>query len=335
MFDSNSDDFNLPYENRHPDYIQTNIYESILTSHLSLIPDFDMFASNPRDHWPTYHALLRCLSPGPLLLSDTPDTETDKALLVKMTAKTRSGRLKAVKTDSPAQALPGRWFWDNLQGEQDGPATLAYVKVPSAQGTIIGAWSCRRTGTSSVARDRIFLQDLEDALEVDQLDGEYALWSVGHSGRNGRRVELFRPGSPAEMPLELEKAECEAIIIAKVWEVKGQKVAVVGMLDKFAPLARLQVSVQGGEQSLSRSAASSDSAPDELKIRTEFASDQLSVLVFGDSKPSASFMVDGNAVASAPWIESVRGAWLLSVTVGVEGQMTSGEGAWEVQLVLG
>ena len=171
---------------------------------------------------------------------------TDKALLAKMTAKNRSAKLRAVKTDTSAQAIPRRWLWDNLQGEHDGPAMLAYVKIPSAHGAIIGAWNCRKASTSSWARDQISLQDVEDALELDHLDADYALWSVGHSERNGGRVELISRGSQVEMPLELGRSECEAFVIAKVWESQGRKVAVVGMLDKFATLAGVQVGVKGG-----------------------------------------------------------------------------------------
>lgn len=182
-----------------------------------------------------------------MLLSDTRETSTDKALLNKMTAKSPSGEMLAVKTETPAQALPGRWFLKDLQGKSDGPAMLAYVNLPSAHGAIIGAWNCRDATTSSRARDKICLRDVEDALELDQLDGEYALWAVGHSERSGRQVELVRPGGRVELSLELARSECEAVIIAKVWEVNKRRVAVVGMPDKFAALAGMSVDVKNGK----------------------------------------------------------------------------------------
>ena len=252
----NSDDFNLPYDECHPDFIQYNTYQTILTSHLSLTLDYDMFASNPAENWPKYHALLRCLSPGPLLLSDTPETITDRIILKKMTAKSRSGTLEAVKTETAAQALPCRWFWDNLQGHEDGPGMLGYVNFPAASGAIIGAWNCRKTSGSASARDTIRQQDVEDALEIDELQDDYALWIAGHSRMNDSRAILFGPGKPIEVPFVLAKAECEAMIIARVWKMRTKgdasllKVAVAGMLDKFAALAGVEVSSDGGESAL-------------------------------------------------------------------------------------
>jgi hypothetical protein len=244
----NSDDFNLEYEERHTDYVQFNIYGSILTSQLSLVPDFDMFATAPEEKWPTYHAFLRALSPGPTLVSDTPDVTTDQSIIDRLTAKVKGGAVRVVKTDSPATALPGRWFWDNLQGPADGPAMLAYVKVPAAHGSIIGAWNCRSATTQSWAKDKLSLQDVEESLEVDNLDGEYVLWSIGLTGRSDQ-YQLIGPGDKVDFKIQLARAECEGIVVAKVWKVGGRKFAVLGMLDKYAPLGQVKVTMEKCELS--------------------------------------------------------------------------------------
>jgi hypothetical protein len=239
----NSDDFNLEYEERHTDYAQFNIYGSILTSQLSLIPDFDMFATAPEEKWPTYHAFLRALSPGPTLVSDTPDVTTNQSIIDRLTSRVKGGAVRVVKTDSPATALPGRWFWDNLQGPADGPAMLAYVKVPAAHGSIIGVWNCRSATTQSWAKDKLSLQDVEESLEVDNLDGEYVLWSIGLAGRSDK-YQLIGPGNKVDFKIQLARAECEGIVVAKVWKVGGRKLAVLGMLDKYAPLGQLKVTME-------------------------------------------------------------------------------------------
>jgi hypothetical protein len=244
--DRNSDDFNLEYEERHTDYVQFNIYGSILTSQLSLIPDFDMFATAPEEKWPTYHAFLRALSPGPTLVSDTPDVTTDQSIINRLTSKIKDGAVRVVKTDTPATALPGRWFWDNLRGPADGPAMLAYVKVPAAHGAIIGAWNCRSASTQSWAKDKLSLQDVEESLEVDNLDAEYVLWSIGLTGRSDK-YQLIGPGGKVDFKIQLARAECEGIVVAKVWQVGGKKLAVLGMLDKYAPLGQLKVSQENSE----------------------------------------------------------------------------------------
>jgi hypothetical protein len=256
----NSDDFNLEYDDRHPDFIHFNIYLSILTSHLALVTDYDMFASSPADKWPTYHALLRALSPGPTLVSDTPDVTTDHSIIDKLTSKVKGGKVRVVKTDTPATALPGRWFWDNLQGPADGPALMAYVHVPSAHGSIIGAWNCRSANTESWAKDRLSLQDIEESLEVDTLDGEYVLWCTGLAGRSDK-YKLVGPGDRFDFSIQIAKSECEAVVVAKVWQVGDKKVAVLGMLDKYAPLGQLEVSLEKCKYSSGQVGESADAQP--------------------------------------------------------------------------
>lgn len=219
---------------------------SILTHHLSFVPDFDMFATAPQSRWPDYHAFLRALCPGPTLVSDTPDITTDMGSLNRLTAKTKQGKIKVVKTDTPAVALPGRWFWDNLQGNGDGPAIIASVHVPSAHGSIVGAWNCRNANSQSWAKDRLSLLDIQEALEVDQLEHEYVLWCMRLSDRSDK-YRLVRPGEKVAFGINLARSDCEGVVISRVWDVAGRKVAILGMLDKYAPLAGLTVSLLHGE----------------------------------------------------------------------------------------
>ncbi|RXK35088.1 hypothetical protein M231_07640 [Tremella mesenterica] len=266
----NSDDFNLQYEYAHPDFVHWNIHNTILTSHLSLIPDFDMFASNPPSTWPLYHALLRCLSPGPMLLSDTPDTQTNMSLISRMTAEDVSGTRKIVKAPTAARALAGRWHWDNLRGDHDGPALMAGTSFPDACGAMIGVWNGRNPSSGAWAKDQLSRQDVGDALDLEgDIKGEYALWSMSFSKENIWKVALVSSDECRGMPLslDLKPGECEAVVIARTWEVGGEKVAVVGMLDKLIPLTGIRVTLQ----------------EDFLTVKCQFASEPLSVLVFEEA----------------------------------------------------
>lgn len=219
---------------------------SILISQLSIIPDFDMFASAPGDSWPSYHAFLRALSPGPTLVSDIPSVKTDKSIIDKLVSSTRSGEQRVVKPNTPATALPGRWFWDNLQGPGDGPALLAYVHIPCASGSIIGAWNGRSATSQSWAKDKISRQDVEEALETDQLDGECVLWCLGLAGRSDK-YRLVKPGDKVDFSIQMARSECEGVVVAKVWDLGGKRVAVLGMLDKYVPLAQLRITIENRE----------------------------------------------------------------------------------------
>lgn len=161
----NSDDFNSKYPDAHGGFVKWNLYNSILTSELALVPDFDMFASAPEANLPTYHGLLRCLGPGPLLLSDTPDVETDQGILFRMVGTCRNGAIKAVKMDDPIKVLPNRWFWENLKGYNDGPALMGSTYSEPTQSAIIGAWNIRKAGGGGGrVIDKIDLQDVQAAL---------------------------------------------------------------------------------------------------------------------------------------------------------------------------
>ena len=206
-----------------------------------------MFASTPADHLPVYHAFLRCLSPGPTLVSDLPGDRPDEGLKSKVLSRDSKGAVKSVKTVTPASVLPNRWFWENVRvGAGDGPALVAGVSVPSAHGAILGAWYCRDSKKGGKAIDKITLRDVEDVLGGPLGNDSYVLWSVGlESGKP--RMKVVNMGWDGHLDIGLEKNQVEEIIVSRIWERDGKKIAVLGMMDKFATLAGISVSVDGGE----------------------------------------------------------------------------------------
>lgn len=97
----NSDDFYPEVRASHPWHIFVNAYNSKLTEHLNVIPDWDMFqTAHP---FSSYHAAARCISGGPVMITDIPG-EHDLALLEQISSKTptastivlRPGKAKAV-----------------------------------------------------------------------------------------------------------------------------------------------------------------------------------------------------------------------------------------------
>ena len=205
-----------------------------------------MFASTPADHLPEYHALLRCLTPGPTLIADLPGDTPDEALKKRVIARDHKGALRSVKTSVAAAVLPNRWFWDNVRAAHgDGPSLVGGVSMPDAGGALLGAWYCRDSQKGGLARDMIKLTDIEDVLGGPVGEDEYVLWSVGMSGKPA--MEIAKKGWTGHLDITLQKNGVEEIIVAKVHEHKGKKVAVLGMMDKFATLAGVTVSVEKGE----------------------------------------------------------------------------------------
>lgn len=69
----------------HPFHIFTNALTSLLTSHLNVLPDWDMFqTSHP---YSSFHGAARCISGGPIYITDTPGQHS-LPLIHAMTAPT-------------------------------------------------------------------------------------------------------------------------------------------------------------------------------------------------------------------------------------------------------
>ena len=81
----NSDDFFPDIPASHPWHIFVNAHNSLFTSHLNILPDWDMFqTSHP---YSAFHAAGRCVSGGPIYITDEPGKH-DIALIDAMTART-------------------------------------------------------------------------------------------------------------------------------------------------------------------------------------------------------------------------------------------------------
>lgn len=86
----NSDDFFPNEPSSHTWHIFCNAHVSVLTQHLNMLPDWDMFQTN--HVWSGFHAAARCLSGGPIYFTDEPGKH-DLSLIDQMTAKTATSRI--------------------------------------------------------------------------------------------------------------------------------------------------------------------------------------------------------------------------------------------------
>jgi hypothetical protein len=85
----NSDDFFPDVESSHPWHIFVNAHNSLLTQHLNLLPDWDMFQTV--HSYSGFHAAARCVSGGPIYITDVPG-QHDLGLINQMTGQTTRGR---------------------------------------------------------------------------------------------------------------------------------------------------------------------------------------------------------------------------------------------------
>jgi hypothetical protein len=85
----NSDDFFPEVESSHPWHVFTNAHNSLFTQHLNLLPDWDMFQTV--HSYSGFHAAARCVSGGPIYVTDVPG-QHDVELIKQMTGRTTRGR---------------------------------------------------------------------------------------------------------------------------------------------------------------------------------------------------------------------------------------------------
>ena len=85
----NSDDFFPDIPSSHPYHIFTNAHNALFTSHLNIIPDWDMFQTyHP---YSAFHAAGRCVSGGPIYITDEPGKH-NLDLIAQMTAQDIEGK---------------------------------------------------------------------------------------------------------------------------------------------------------------------------------------------------------------------------------------------------
>lgn len=85
----NSDDFFPLIPVSHPWHVFCNAHNALFVQHLNVLPDWDMFqTSHP---YSSFHAAARCVSGGPIYITDTPG-EHDLGLIAQITAENVRGQ---------------------------------------------------------------------------------------------------------------------------------------------------------------------------------------------------------------------------------------------------
>ena len=84
----NSDDFFPEVPASHPWHIFCNAHNAIFNQYLNILPDWDMFQTS--HEWASFHAAARCVSGGPIYITDVPGKH-DVDLINQMTGNTPRG----------------------------------------------------------------------------------------------------------------------------------------------------------------------------------------------------------------------------------------------------
>ena len=224
----NSDDFFPDIKESHPWHIFCNAHNALMTSQLNVLPDWDMFQT---DHeWAGFHAAARCVSGGPIYITDEPGRH-DVALIEQMTARTVRDQTVVLRC-----SVVGRSVSKYLGFEEERLCIVAAYHGRKETGCgVLGIFNCRESS-------------LTEVLPLDSFMGvEGGVEYVVRSHRSGKVSPVMgKEDVDATIGLQVEGFGWEILTASPVTTLdvpgcKGEavKVANLGLLGKMTGVAAI------------------------------------------------------------------------------------------------
>ncbi|KAF2476544.1 raffinose synthase protein-like protein Sip1 [Lindgomyces ingoldianus] len=141
----NSDDFFPEVPASHPWHIFCNAHNSIFNSYLNILPDWDMFQTS--HEWASFHAAARCISGGPIYITDVPGKH-DVDLINQMTGKTPRGNTVILRPHTVGKSI-------QAYNSYDDPVLLkvgTYVGMARTGVSILGIFNCTQRALAELIR---------------------------------------------------------------------------------------------------------------------------------------------------------------------------------------
>lgn len=178
MLARNSDDFYPDVPDSHPWHLFANAHNALLTQHLNILPDWDMFQT---DHeFAGFHAAARCLSGGPIYITDVPGKH-DTDIINQMTGPTPRGKTVIFRPSVVGKTT-------DVYTSYDEPAIL---KIGSYHGRAV-------TGTPMLGVFNTSRQPLRELIPLSNFPGVMPTMKyVVRAHRSGLVTRAVTPGSPA------------------------------------------------------------------------------------------------------------------------------------------
>lgn len=131
----NSDDFFPDVPASHPWHIFANAHNSVLTQHLNILPDWDMFQTS--HDYAAFHAAGRCVSGGPVYITDVPG-QHDLNLIAQMTGNTPRGDTVILRPHTVGKTTAAYNSFD----DQVLLKVSTYVGMAHSGVSILGVFNC-------------------------------------------------------------------------------------------------------------------------------------------------------------------------------------------------
>jgi len=224
----NSDDFFPDVPSSHPFHIFCNAHNSLFTSHLNILPDWDMFQTS--HDYSGFHAAGRCISGGPVYITDEPGKH-DLDLLAQMTARTAQNKTYVLRPSVFGKTV-------NMYTAYEEERLL---KV----GTFVGATG----GTGILGLFNISYRVLAELVNINafpgvEKDGEYIIRSHT-TGEISNKLKLSDETPVISLEVEVKGYEILSAYPLRSFTLRGStglqssitRVAVLGLLGKMTGAA--------------------------------------------------------------------------------------------------
>ncbi|KAL5341340.1 glycoside hydrolase superfamily [Aspergillus crustosus] len=224
----NSDDFFPDVDNSHPWHIFCNAHNALLTRYLNALPDWDMFQSN--HPCAGFHAAARCVSGGPIYITDTPG-QHDLALLNQITAPTPKGTTIILRPSLIGRTLDV--YNDINEGHILRVGT--YTGRARTGSGIIGLFNVSKTSKSAL----ISLSDFPGVYASDMTGASY----IVRAHRSRKIAGALTPASAVSISLPEKQWEVLTAYPLQSFHVKNStiptQVSILGLLGKITGVAAL------------------------------------------------------------------------------------------------
>jgi hypothetical protein len=171
----NSDDFFPEVPASHPWHIFCNAHNALFNQYLNILPDWDMFQT--AHSYGAYHAAARCVSGGPIYITDVPG-QHDMELIRQMTGNTPRGDTVILRPHTVGKSTAAYNAYDD-------PVLLkvsTYVGMARTGVSILGVFNCTQ-------------RPLTELVGLDQFPGAEEGAYIIRSHRTGK---MIRPTCSAD-----------------------------------------------------------------------------------------------------------------------------------------
>ncbi|RYP03833.1 hypothetical protein DL764_004883 [Monosporascus ibericus] len=199
----NSDDFFPHAPASHPWHIWANAHNSLLTQHLNVLPDWDMFQTV--HEYSGFHAAARCLSGGPIYITDTPG-QYNLNIINQITGETPRGNTVIFRPSVVGKSL------DQYTDYHDD----VLLKIGSYHGRAA-------TGTPLLGVFNVSQKPLRELVPLSRLPGVLPSMSyVVRSHNTGAVTPVMRPGSHnAYLPVILDIRGYDILTVFPLTQFNG------------------------------------------------------------------------------------------------------------------